>query len=140
MKRACSFARARWLTRGATLVEGALALLVFMVLIAGTLQLGLVGAISNTVSFAAQRAARYASVRGSSSGHAASTGDVQSMAQQYAAPFNGAGLSVTVTWVPDNNPGSTVTVKVAYSLRPALVPISRTALNLQATASQSIVQ
>jgi Flp pilus assembly protein TadG len=126
--------------RGATLVEGALAFLVFAVLMAGILQLGLVGAISSTVSFAAQRAVRYASVRGGSSGHAATVGDIQSAARQYAAPFNGDGLSVTVTWSPDNNAGSRVTVKVAYNLTPSLLPITRSALNLQATASQSIVQ
>ena len=132
--------RRRQRQRGATLVEGALALMVFAVLVAGILQLGLAGAISNTVSFAAQRAARYASVRGSASGHAATATDVQSMARQYAAPFNGTGLSVTVTWTPNNSPGSTVTVNVACSLTPSLLPITKTALNLKATAARTIVQ
>jgi Flp pilus assembly protein TadG len=122
------------------MVESALALLVFIVLVAGIMQLGLVGAISNSVSFAAEQAARWASTRGSSSGHAATASDIRSIAQQYATPFNTTSLSVTVTWSPDNKPGSSVTVKVAYALGPSFLPVSRTGLNLQATASQRVVQ
>lgn len=140
MKRHNSSGRSRRSQRGATMVEGALTLLVFGVLIAGTMQLGLVGAISNSISFAAQRAARYASVRGGTSGHPATVADIQSIGRQYATPFNGTALTVNVTWSPDNNPGSRVTVKVAYNLTPSLLPIAKGALNMQATASQSIVQ
>lgn len=126
--------------RGAAMVETALALLVFVVLVCGIMQLGLIGAISNCVSFAAQQAARWASTRGSTSGHAATAADVQGIAQQYAAPFNTAALAVDVKWSPDNKPGSSVTVKVSYLLGPSLLPISKTALNLRATAAQRVVQ
>lgn len=122
------------------MVEGAFAMLVFAVLVAGIMELGLIGAIASTVSFAAQRAARYASVRGSASGHPAAAADIRGIAQQYAAPFNTAALSTTVSWTPNNNPGSTVKVQVAYALAPSLMPLDMSALTLRATACQTIVQ
>ena len=122
------------------MIEGALALMAFAILIAGIMELGFAGLVANSVTFAAQRAARFASVRGSASGHPATAADVQSTAQQYAIPLAPASLAVTVTWTPDNNPGSTVSVKVSYAFKPALMPISPTALTLQSTAAQLIVQ
>jgi hypothetical protein len=47
---------------------------------------------------------------------------------------------VNVTWVPDNNPGSSVQVTVAYDLRPAVLPLSAHFLTLQTTARQRIAQ
>jgi len=126
--------------RGSTLVESALALTSWSILMAGIMELGFTGLISNSVSFAAQRAARYASVRGRTSGHAASTADIQSIANQAAAPISAGMLTVTVTWTPDNNPGSTVQVKVACSVKPALLPLSATPLTLRSTAAQTVVQ
>jgi Flp pilus assembly protein TadG len=122
------------------MVESALAMLVFAIVLAGIMDLGLTGFVSNSVLFAAQRAARYASVRGSGSGHAAAVSDIQAIAQEYAAPLAASALTVQVTWTPDNNPGSTVKVQVSFSFKPALVPLSAGPLTLQGTASQVITQ
>lgn len=126
--------------RGAALVESALAMLVLGILIAGIMELGLAGLISNTVAFAAQRAARYASVRGSGSGHPAAVADIQATAQAYAAPLSPGSLTVTVTWTPNNNPGSTVLVTVAYAIKPSLLPVDGGILTLQNSARQTITQ
>jgi Flp pilus assembly protein TadG len=114
--------------------------MLFAILIAGIMELGFTGLVSNSVAFAAQRAARYAAVRGSGSGHAATASDIQSTALSYAAPLNSNALTVTVTWTPNNNPGSTVQVKVVYNYTPRLLPLSSTALKFQCTASQTITQ
>ena len=127
-------------TRGSTLIESAMALTSWSILMAGIMELGFTGLVANSVSFAAQRAARYASVRGSASGHAASAADIQAIATQSAAPIGAGLLTVTVTWTPNNSPGSTVQVRVSCSIRPALLPLSATPLNLQATAAQLVVQ
>ncbi len=132
--------RRRRSCRGVALVEGALAFLVFALLVAGILDLGLVGFAGNAVTFAAHRAARYASLRGSTSGHAASAADIESSAIGYASPLNPANLSVTVRWLPDNTPGSSVEVTVAYSIRPAVLSRPDHPLSLQSTARQRIVQ
>ena len=126
--------------RGGALIESAFALLVFGILTAGIMELGLTGFISNSISFAAQRAARYAAVRGSASGHAATIADVQATAVSYAAPLNLTPPDVTVSWTPNNNPGGTVEVTVSYSVRPMMLPVSSSVLTLQSTARQSITQ
>jgi Flp pilus assembly protein TadG len=127
-------------TRGGTLVEGALVFMVLGVLIAGIMEVGIVGFAANSVTFAAHRAARFASLRGSSSGHAASVTDIQASATDYAAPLNPANLTVSVTWAPDNHPGSSVQVTVAYDLRPSVLPLSAHILTLQTTARLRIAQ
>jgi Flp pilus assembly protein TadG len=126
--------------RGSTLVESALALASFAILLAGIMEVCLALFVANSVTFAAQRAARYASVRGSASGHAASLADVQGVAQQNAAPLSAGSVTINVTWTPDNKPGSTVQVQVSFAFKPSILPLDGNALTLQSTARQTIVQ
>jgi len=126
--------------RGSTLIEATLALWTFAILVGGILEMGFAGMVANTMEFAVQRAARYASVRGSSSSHPAQTADIQSVAQQYATPLIAANLPVTVTWLPNNNPGSTVEVQASYSIKPAILPLDSGKMTFQATAKQIILQ
>lgn len=125
-------------SRGTAMVESAMVLLVFAVLLAGIMELGFTTLISNSVSFAAQRAARYASVRGSSSGHPAQLSDIQAIAQGYAAPLNPNGLTANVTWTPNNNPGSTVLVTVSYGIK--ILPMSSGTITFTGKALQTITQ
>jgi Flp pilus assembly protein TadG len=126
--------------RGVAMIEGALVFMVFAVLIAGIMELGILGFAANAVTFAAHRAARFASVRGSTSGHAATAADVRAVANSYASPLNPSNLTVTVTWLPDNTPGNSVEVTVAYALCPAVLPLSAQALSLRSTARQRVLQ
>ena len=125
--------------RGSTLIESSLALMVFGILLAGIMELGVVGLASSSISFAAERAARYAAVRGSGSGHPATVADIRATALAYAVPLNSAAVTVTVTWTPNNDPGSNVRVKVSYSFT-SLRPISSGPMMLQSTAQQMITQ
>ena len=126
--------------RGGTMVESALVLLVFGVLLAGILELGIVGFAANSVSFAAQRGARFAAVRGSTSGHAATIEEVRTAAKAGGAPLPALNLNVDVSWLPDNQPGSSVQVTVSYAFTPALVPLSVMPLTLRSTARARILQ
>jgi Flp pilus assembly protein TadG len=126
--------------RGGTLVEGALVFLVFAILMVGIMELGVVGFAANSVAYAAHRAARFGALRGSTSGHPAVVTDIQTSARSAAAPLNPSNLNVGVQWLPNNQPGSSVQVTVSYSFRPALLPISRTALTLQSVARARIAQ
>jgi len=121
-------------------VESVLALASFAVLVAGIMELGFAGFAANSVSFAAQLAARFAAVRGSASGHAASVADVQAVAQQYAAPLSTGAMTVALTWSPDKSPGSTVEVRVSYSFAPEMMPVASRVLTFQSKARQVIVQ
>jgi Flp pilus assembly protein TadG len=122
------------------MIEGALVFMVFAVLMAGIMELGVIGFAANAVTFAAHRAARFASLRGSTSGHAATVAEIQATATGYAAPLNSSNLTIDVSWLPDNQPGNSGQVTVAYSIRPSIFPISARALTLQTTARARIVQ
>ncbi|HWC95099.1 MAG TPA: TadE family protein [Candidatus Sulfopaludibacter sp.] len=126
--------------RGSTLVESAVVATAFLVLLTGVMEFGCIGFAYNAVSFAAQRAARYAAVRGAGSGHPASAADVQAAAKVYTGALDNSKVTVTTTWLPDNQAGSTVQVKVSYSFAVALVPISAKALTLQTTSRHIITQ
>jgi Flp pilus assembly protein TadG len=133
VKRAANRTRSRG-RRGSTLVESSVVAAVFLLLLAGIMEFGRLG------SFAAQFAARYAAVRGSSSGHAASASDVQTAALAYTGALDNTKVTVTTTWTPDNHPGSTVQVKVSYAFATVLVPLSASTLTLQTTARGIITQ
>ena len=124
--------------RGSTLVESGVVASVFLLLLAGIMEFGRLGFAYNSVSFAAQRAARFAAVRGSESGHAAAAADVAAAAKDYAGALDGNQIAVDTTWQPDNHPGSTVQVKVSYVFASVLVPVGT--MTLQTTTRQIIVQ
>lgn len=126
--------------RGSTLVESAVVTTVFLILLCGIMEFGFIGFAYNSVCFAAHRAARFAAVRGTGSGHTALTADVQAAALSYITCLDTTALTVTTTWTPDKNPGSTVQVRVAYQLKPFLVTVSASAFTLQSTSRQLIVQ
>ena len=127
-------------SRGSTLVEMAFVTTVFLIMIAGILECGIIGFVSSSVSFASRRAARYASLSGSASGHPAAVADIQAEARASIVDFDPQALTVAVTWTPDNKPGSTVQVQVSYQFRPALLPLSPGVLTLASTSRQVIVQ
>lgn len=126
--------------RGSTMIESALVGTVFLLLIAGILEGGRLGFAYNSVSFAAHRAARFAALRGSASGHPATAADVTAQAQSWMVALDPANLSVTTTWAPDNHPGSTVQVTVSYGFRTLLVPMSSSLITLSTTSRQVIAQ
>lgn len=127
-------------SRGSTLVESTIVAVVFLLLLTGIMECGRLGLAYNEVSFAAQCAARYASVRGSGSGHPALASDVQRVAKVYTGALDNSQVTVTATWTPNNNPGSTVKVKVSYRFDTVLVPLSATTVPVQTTASAIISQ
>jgi len=126
--------------RGSEMVESALAGMVFLLLLAGVMEGGRLGFTYNSVSFAAHRAARFAAVRGSASGHAASAADIAAEAEALVAALDATKLTVTTTWTPDNHPGSTVQVKVSYQFQTVLVPFSSGPMTLATTSKQVITQ
>lgn len=124
--------------RGSSLVESALALMAFAILLAGIMETALVLFAANSVTFAAQRAVRYASFHGTA--NAATLSDVQSVGQAMAAPLSSDSVTVNVTWTPDHKPGSTVQVQVLYAFKPAILPLDGGVLTLQSTARAAILQ
>jgi len=104
------------------MVEFAMVLTVMLTLIFGIIQASLALYAYSFVSYGARCGARYAMVRGSKSSSPATNASVQTYVQGLAYPLNTSSLTVTTTWNPNNNPGSTVTVQVTYVFSP-LAPL-----------------
>lgn len=126
--------------RGSTMLESALVMTTFVVLVIGSMDFGRLGFAYNSVTYAAHQAARFAATNGSASGHAATVATIQANADNNLIGLNAAGLTVGVTWTPNNNPGSQVKVVVSYNFKPLVVPISSGSLVLKSTAIDIVTQ
>ena len=105
--------------RGASMVEFALAFLLFIGLIFATFDLG--GAVWSytSVTHAAKQAVRYATIHGAENRVYENGEDVTDIRIEEIAKENAPGLDrdsivVDVDWSPDNSRGSNVIVKVEY--------------------------
>src|SRR5690242_12145037 len=101
--------------KGSALMESAFVFTAFMVIIFGIMDWGRIMLANNFVSYAAREGARYAIVHGSSSPHPAAASDVTTVVKNQAVALDPSKITVTTTWSPNNSPGSSATVKVAYS-------------------------
>ena len=126
--------------RGSSLVELSMTMLVFLVLIIGTIDFGRIVGIYNILAGATKEGARYAIVHGSASGSAADNAAIQSVVQQWAIGLDSSNLTVATTWSPGNAPGNTVQVVATYSVTPILIWISGTTFNIRSQSSMVISQ
>lgn len=126
--------------RGGTLVESAVVAAAFLLLLAGIMECGRLGLACNSVSFAAQCAARYASVNGSASGHPVTGPQIEAVAKGRAAGLDSSQITAVTKWFSNNSPGSTVQVIVSYKFATVLAPLSATTLTMQTTAQAVISQ
>src|SRR2546428_8508749 len=125
---------------GSAIVEFTLVALMFFMLAFGLVEFGRAIFDYSIVSSLAREGVRYAAVRGSASGHAATAGNISAYVQSKASGMN---VTVTVTWTPanNNNPGSTVNVQVQYTFRSvAPVLLSLGTIPLASTSSMVIIQ
>ena len=126
--------------RGSTMLEGALVMTTFVVLLVGSMDFGRLGFAYNSVTYAAHQAARFAATGGSASGHAASVAAIQANADSNLLGLDASKLTISVTWTPNNSPGSQVQVVVSYGFQPLVIPISSKSLTLKSTAVDIITQ
>ncbi len=124
---------------GATLVEFAVTSLLFFLIAFGTLEFSRMILDYNIVSWSAREGVRYASVRGATSGHAATTTDIQNYVVSRANGLLSAS-NVTVTWPLNNKTGSEVEVQVSYSFVPVVGMLPSAAINLSSTTRMFIVR
>jgi Flp pilus assembly protein TadG len=126
--------------RGSELVETALVTIPFFALILGIITAGYLVFTYGTVAFAAQQGARWASVRGASSGSPATAATVQTYVEGQAVGLSSNSLAVQTTWSPNNQPGSTVTVQVTYTATPLASFNFPNSLSLSSSSSTTISQ
>lgn len=126
--------------RGAFMVEAALILLPFLLLIFGIIEFGVVVRAYNFVSYAAREGTRWASVRGAESGAPASATQVSNFVKGRAVGLDRSQLTVATTWVPDNKRGSSVRVQVTYSMPAITGLILPRGIRMRSTSQTVIYQ
>jgi Flp pilus assembly protein TadG len=100
--------------KGVVLIESAISLATFMLLLFGIIESGLMVWTYNTVAFAAREGTRYAAVRGANNSSPATASTVQTYVKSRAIGLDPTKMTVTTTWLPDNTPGNYVRVVVNY--------------------------
>lgn len=97
------------------MVEIALILPIFFLLIFGFTSFAFVLFGFCNATYASRAAVRYAVLHGGSTGSPCTAAQVQTLVTSYLWGTPSAGITVTTNWNPDNSMGSTVAMKVAIT-------------------------
>ncbi len=101
--------------KGTAFIEFALIAPIFFLVTFAIIDIGRMMWLNNTVEHAATEGARYAAVRGSNKPSPVTETQVVSFVQGRADGMALTTSEIAVTWTPNNNAGSTVTVQVTYN-------------------------
>lgn len=133
--------------RGTNLVEFALVLFIFLSLLLIIVAFGQALSAYHFVDNASREATRFAIVRGStctrlSGGCPADSSDIQNYVEKIGAGtgINIKNLHVNTTWNPNNDPGSTVQVRVSYDDSLFFGFLPTTTITLSSTSQMVISQ
>lgn len=129
--------------RGSALIEFSLSMTLLLTMMFGAMDFGRALYTYTEVSEAARQGTRYAIVRGSTctswtTACPASATDVQTYLRDVPQGLHSSSMTVTTTWTPNNNPGSTVNVKVQYSFNFIFPFLPTSTVNMSST-SQMVV-
>ena len=122
------------------MVESALVLLTFMVVLFGLMDFGRMVWNYTMISHGAREATRYAMVRGSSSSNPATTSQIQAIVTSQSPGLDPNSTTSTVTFTPDQSAGSTVKVVVSYNFYAIAPYIPVGQITLRSTSQRVILQ
>ena len=125
--------------RGGAAIEFAFIIPIAILLTIGAVEVAHAVSVQATIRQAAKETVRFASVRGSASGAAATEEQLEAMAVQLAQLTTGS-TSAAVVWNPDNRPGSVVTVDIQTAFSPVALPFGPSSYTFTSTASMTIVR
>ena len=100
---------------GTAFIEFGILASIFFTLTFAIIDFGLMMWLNSTVEHVATEGARYAAVRGAGKAAPVDASDVIAYVQDRADGIQAADMTVNVSWNPNTNPGSTVTVLVTYN-------------------------
>jgi len=123
---------------GSAIVESALSLTVFLMILFATMDFGRMVFAYNFVSYAAREATRYAVVRGTA--HPVDAPGLTTFVKNEAIGLDRSAITVTPTWTPDHTPGSTVQVTVSYSFQPIAPYMPTGSITMNSTSKMLISQ
>jgi Flp pilus assembly protein TadG len=110
--------------RGAAMMEMALVLPVYFILVYGMLQLCFIMFGYCSATYACRQAARYAAVHGTGAAYTCTSTDVQNVVYQYLWGVPKSAVTVNTSWPSGNSPNQYFTVSVSLSY-PTAIPFSR---------------
>jgi len=124
---------------GAATVEFVLLLPLFIAILIGGFDLGRYVFLKNELTSAVQDAGRFAMIRGSSSPNPATEANIRVFAQQRIVFNDINNVLISVTFIPDNRPGSTVRVRAEANFTALAGLLELSNLNLVAVTNSVIV-
>lgn len=101
--------------RGGIATEFAFAAPIMIVLSIGTVDVARAVWINNTLAHAAHEGVRYASARGAGAATPATKTEIIAFVKNRAAGILDSEMTVAVTWTPDNDSGSRVSIALDYT-------------------------
>jgi Flp pilus assembly protein TadG len=107
-------------SRGASVLEFALALPVFFFAMMGIVEFGRGMFAANQLNHIAREAVRYAVVRSEQSDMPADASDVAAFVRELATGLVAEDIKITTMWNPGNVPGAFVEVSLRYRFEPVL--------------------
>jgi Flp pilus assembly protein TadG len=125
--------------RGVGIVEFAFIIPIVILLTIGAIEVARAVSVQASINQAAKETVRFASVRGSASGAAATEAELEAMAVQLADLTAGS-TSADVSWDPDNSPGSVITVDMQTTFTPIALPFGPSDFTFTSTASMTIAR
>lgn len=119
---------------GSALIEFALLIPVFMMIVVGIVDLGRAVWAKSSLGYLAGETARYASMHSTRSNDPVTSGDVFKYVEQRAIGLNPEHLTVDTTWVPNNAPGGVVRINLSYDFQflTPLIPTDQITLTANA--------
>ena len=126
-------------TRAGVAVEFAFIIPIAILLTIGAIEVARAVSVQASISQAVKETVRFASVRGSASGTAATKAQLEAMAVELADLTNGATVA-NASWEPDNSPGSMVTVDMQTTFSPVILLFGPSSYTFTSTASMTIVR
>jgi Flp pilus assembly protein TadG len=125
--------------RGGVAIEFAFIIPIAILLTIGAVEAARAVSVQASINQAAKETVRFASVRGTASGAAATETQLETMAVQLA-DLGGEDTSAAVSWDPDNSPGGVVTVDMQTTFTPAVLLFGPSNYTFTSTASMTIVR
>jgi Flp pilus assembly protein TadG len=112
--------RRRVAQNGSAMVEYALVISLFFMLVYGFVQFCLILFVYNNATYASRVAIRYAVVHGSTATYTCTASDISNIITPLLWGTPSGGATIVTTWSPNNTPGSTVSIKVGVQYIPKL--------------------
>ncbi len=125
--------------RGVTAIQVALVTPVLALMIFGGLEITRMIFTQNSIEEAVNETVRFASVHGAASSSPATTTQLETMASDVEG-LDPADFTPTVTYTPNNVPGSVVTIDVDYAYTPLTGYAFGASITLNASASRTITR